>query len=342
MSTPLDADQLRTFVAIAEAGGFTAAARATAKTQSAVSMQMKRLEERVGLKLFARDGRRNALTCEGSRLSRLRAAHHPAQRGGDHRPVLARAFGQYPARLAGRLRRAAAAADPSQLRALPPQGRDRRALHGLRAADREDRCGQGRPRHRDPRRHELHRRDLAPRGAAPGSAAATTTCSTKTRCLSPSAPSTCSWRRAAIAALDSVDRGPPHRLCELERDGPMQRRRGGVGDHGPARERASSRLAHPRRLPAAARLRDQPATRARCGRCRAGPDARQPRPAHPRPAGRPRPGTARTGAAPATRAAGERRRRPPGLRLFRCAARGGRVGRWAGGRRCALRAVGVA
>ena len=68
MSTPLDADQLRTFVAITDSGGFTAAAHATAKTQSAVSMQMKRLEERVGLKLFARDGRRNALTCEGKRL----------------------------------------------------------------------------------------------------------------------------------------------------------------------------------------------------------------------------------------------------------------------------------
>ena len=68
MSTPLDADQLRTFVAISEAGGFTAAAQATAKTQSAVSMQMKRLEERVGMKLFARDGRRNALTPDGQRL----------------------------------------------------------------------------------------------------------------------------------------------------------------------------------------------------------------------------------------------------------------------------------
>lgn len=68
LSIPLDADQMRTFTAIAETGGFTAAARATSKTQSAVSMQMKRLEERVGQKLFVREGRRNALTPEGKKL----------------------------------------------------------------------------------------------------------------------------------------------------------------------------------------------------------------------------------------------------------------------------------
>ncbi len=43
----LDVDQLRTFVAIAETGSFTKAAEVVNKTQSAVSMQMKRLEERL-------------------------------------------------------------------------------------------------------------------------------------------------------------------------------------------------------------------------------------------------------------------------------------------------------
>lgn len=64
----LDSDQLKTFVAIADAGSFTRAADMVHKTQSAVSMQMKRLEERVGRPLFARDGRGFRLTDEGERL----------------------------------------------------------------------------------------------------------------------------------------------------------------------------------------------------------------------------------------------------------------------------------
>ncbi len=43
----IDTELLRTFVAIAEHGGFTRAAEALNRTQSAVSMQMKRLEEDV-------------------------------------------------------------------------------------------------------------------------------------------------------------------------------------------------------------------------------------------------------------------------------------------------------
>ena len=68
MSHALDIDQLRTFVAIAELGSFTRAAEAVNKTQSAVSMQMRRLEERVGHALFARDGRQSRLTEVGHRL----------------------------------------------------------------------------------------------------------------------------------------------------------------------------------------------------------------------------------------------------------------------------------
>jgi DNA-binding transcriptional LysR family regulator len=65
---PLDIDQLRTLVAIAESGSFTRAAEAVNKTQSAVSMQMKRLEERVGREIFAKAGRGVRLTDDGERL----------------------------------------------------------------------------------------------------------------------------------------------------------------------------------------------------------------------------------------------------------------------------------
>jgi DNA-binding transcriptional LysR family regulator len=64
----LDIDQLRTFVAIADTGSFTRAADIVHKTQSAVSMQMKRLEERLGRPIFQRDGRASRLTEEGDRL----------------------------------------------------------------------------------------------------------------------------------------------------------------------------------------------------------------------------------------------------------------------------------
>lgn len=68
MTASLDLDQLKTFVAIAETGSFTRAAEAVSKTQSAVSMQMRRLEERIGKPIFARDGRVSRLTEEGERL----------------------------------------------------------------------------------------------------------------------------------------------------------------------------------------------------------------------------------------------------------------------------------
>jgi DNA-binding transcriptional LysR family regulator len=68
MPAPLDLDQLRTFVAISETGSFTRAADVVFKTQSAVSMQMRRLEERIGKPIFARDGRNSRLTEEGERL----------------------------------------------------------------------------------------------------------------------------------------------------------------------------------------------------------------------------------------------------------------------------------
>jgi DNA-binding transcriptional LysR family regulator len=68
MTALLDIDQLRTFIAIAETGSFTRAAEVVHKTQSAVSMQMKRLEERLERPIFARDGRASKLTEDGTRL----------------------------------------------------------------------------------------------------------------------------------------------------------------------------------------------------------------------------------------------------------------------------------
>ncbi len=68
MTTLLDVDHLRTFIAIAETGSFTRAADLVHKTQSAVSMQMKRLEERIDKPIFERDGRASKLTEDGERL----------------------------------------------------------------------------------------------------------------------------------------------------------------------------------------------------------------------------------------------------------------------------------
>lgn len=68
MVAPLDLDQLQSFCAIADCGSFTEAARRVNKTQSAVSMQIKRLEERLGHTLFTRDGRSVTLTHHGEVL----------------------------------------------------------------------------------------------------------------------------------------------------------------------------------------------------------------------------------------------------------------------------------
>lgn len=68
MKPPLDLDQLQTFITIADTGSFTRAAEGVHRTQSAVSMQMRRLEERIGKPLFEKEGRTNRLTEEGERL----------------------------------------------------------------------------------------------------------------------------------------------------------------------------------------------------------------------------------------------------------------------------------
>lgn len=64
----LDMTALRSFVAVAEAGGVTRAAGRLNLTQSAVSMQLKRLEESLGLNLLDRTTRSVAPTAAGDRL----------------------------------------------------------------------------------------------------------------------------------------------------------------------------------------------------------------------------------------------------------------------------------
>ncbi len=64
----LDTDQLRSFLAIVDSGSFTRAAERVNKTQSAVSMHIRRLEEQLDCALFAKDGRGAKLTSEGEKL----------------------------------------------------------------------------------------------------------------------------------------------------------------------------------------------------------------------------------------------------------------------------------
>ncbi len=60
--------QLKAFVAIAEAKTFTAGAKRVNVTQAAISMQIRQLEEEVGLQLFTRTPRRVILTEAGEYL----------------------------------------------------------------------------------------------------------------------------------------------------------------------------------------------------------------------------------------------------------------------------------
>jgi DNA-binding transcriptional LysR family regulator len=68
MNTPLESDLLRTFIAVAETSNFTKAADVVGRTQSAVSMQMKKLEDGIGTPLFERGSRGVMLTKQGNLL----------------------------------------------------------------------------------------------------------------------------------------------------------------------------------------------------------------------------------------------------------------------------------
>ena len=68
MARNLDLTALRAFVTVAETGGVTRAAGQLNLTQSAVSMQLKRLEEALGQPLLDRSGRGIGVTAQGEQL----------------------------------------------------------------------------------------------------------------------------------------------------------------------------------------------------------------------------------------------------------------------------------
>ncbi|GHF00283.1 LysR family transcriptional regulator [Aliiroseovarius zhejiangensis] len=68
MPRNLDLTALRSFVTVADAGGVTRAAGLLHLTQSAVSMQLKRLEDNLGRPLLDRSGRGVSLTADGEQL----------------------------------------------------------------------------------------------------------------------------------------------------------------------------------------------------------------------------------------------------------------------------------
>lgn len=87
----LDLDLLRTLVAIARQGSFAAASVQLGRTQSAITQQMQRLEEKIGQPLFEKQGRHKRLSDHGERLlgyaRHLLAIHDEALRNLQHRQV---------------------------------------------------------------------------------------------------------------------------------------------------------------------------------------------------------------------------------------------------------------
>ncbi|WP_421904068.1 LysR family transcriptional regulator [Maridesulfovibrio sp.] len=64
----LPPDVLRSFILVTDTGSFTQAAKLVFRTQAAVSLQIKRLEEELGYDLFIREGRKASLTPKGEIL----------------------------------------------------------------------------------------------------------------------------------------------------------------------------------------------------------------------------------------------------------------------------------
>lgn len=87
----LDLDLLRTLVVIASQGSFAAASVQLGRTQSAITQQMQRLEEKIGHALFEKQGRQKRLTDHGERLlgyaRHLLAIHDEALRNLQQRQV---------------------------------------------------------------------------------------------------------------------------------------------------------------------------------------------------------------------------------------------------------------
>lgn len=125
MASTLDIDLLRSFAAVAQTGTLGAAAGRVGRTQSALSMQMQRLEDACGQALLHRTGRGVRLTPQGERL--LVHAHRILQQ---HDEALADLAG---AGLAGAL--AVGCPDDYAAAFLPHLLRDFARLHPLARVD---------------------------------------------------------------------------------------------------------------------------------------------------------------------------------------------------------------
>src|SRR5579863_3282977 len=66
LMTSLDADAIRSFIALAAYQSFTRAADALGTTQGAISVKLKRLENHVGQKLIERTPRQVRLSAQGA------------------------------------------------------------------------------------------------------------------------------------------------------------------------------------------------------------------------------------------------------------------------------------
>ena len=88
INTPyLDPDLLRAFAAVVDDRSFTRAADLLNRTQSAVSMQIKRLEDWLGAELFNRTKANVDLSAAGKVCSAMRGAFRAERRSG-RRPAL--------------------------------------------------------------------------------------------------------------------------------------------------------------------------------------------------------------------------------------------------------------
>ena len=160
----LDTDQLRSFLAIVDTGSFTRAAERVNKTQSAVSMHVRRLEEQLGWRALRQAGAWRQTDGGRRAADRLCPADHAGRSGGDGGAFPQGVEGRGAARHSRRLRRGVSRRHPDPLQPRPPAGRDHGRLRefGRTRFSRACRRARARARHRS-RRSAGFRAD--PRGA---------------------------------------------------------------------------------------------------------------------------------------------------------------------------------
>jgi DNA-binding transcriptional LysR family regulator len=123
LASTINFEQLRTFALVLESGGFSAAAERLGLTQPAVSVQVKQLERRLGVRLIERVGRRIGPTPAGADLM----AELPQVEAALANAINAATF--HSAGVAGRVRLGTGGTGCLYL--LPPVLRDLRARHPL-------------------------------------------------------------------------------------------------------------------------------------------------------------------------------------------------------------------